>query len=143
MCQDQRLQYIECWLTLSRPKNLALKNSRVWLSNHQILTLQRMNTEVFLQDYLELVDKSVEYNKMLAQKTKEVRKIAGKLHQYQKMLHKKRDYAIKQSRVMELKDALTFLHPFLKSEHNKSFAESIQFTRRVRHEINTRKKMKS
>ena len=106
------------------------------------IDLTEMNPKVFLQDYLELIDKSVEYHKMLAQKTKEVRKIAGKLHQYQQMLNKKREYAIKQSRVMELKDALTFLHPFLKSKHNKSSAESIQFTRRVRHEINTRKKMK-
>lgn len=110
------------------------------------MTSQTVNPEVFLQDYLELVEKLDQYNKMLAKKTiaftnHEVRKIAGKSHQYQQMLARKREYAMKQARVMKPEDALAFLHPFLKIGQNKSSAESIKFTRRVRHEINTKKKM--
>ena len=71
----------------------------------------------------------------------EFRKIVEKLDQYKKMLGKKREYVIKQSRDMKPEDAGVFLHKILKIGQNKSSAESIKFTRRVRHEINTKKKL--
>ena len=147
--------------------------------------------DVFLQDFLYIVEKLNEYKKMLAKKREKVikqskdmepedagvflckiqkieqnkssaesieftrrhemkpedvllhefRKIAGKLDQYKKMLAKKREYVIKQSKDMKPENALVFLHKILKNGQNKSSAESIKFTRRVRHEINTNKKL--
>ena len=144
-------------------------------------------TDVLLQNFLDIVEKSDQYKKMLVKKREKVikqsgdmepedaqvflheirkieknktksieftrrqkpedvflhefRKIAGKSHQYQKILAKQREYVIKQSRDMKPEDARVFLHEILKNGQNKSSAESIKFTRRVRHEINTKKKL--
>jgi len=145
--------------------------------------------DVFLQDFLYIVEKLDQYKKMLAKQREKVikqskdmepedagiflckiqkieqnktesieftrrherkpedvllhefRKIAGKSNQYKKMLAKKREYVIKQSKDMKPENTLLFLHKILKIGQNKSSAESIKFTRRVRHEINTNKRM--
>lgn len=72
----------------------------------------------------------------------EFRKIVGKTNQYQRMLAKKRAYAIHISECMKPEDAVVFLHKLLKIGQNKSSAESIKFNRRVRHQININKSLK-
>jgi hypothetical protein len=136
------------------------------------------NHDVFLQDFLEIVEKLDQYKRTLVRKrahaikisrdmkpkeaqtfmrkfrhiekmcpghTKdselhEFQKIVGKTNQYQRMLAKKRAYAIHISECMKPEDAVVFLHKLLKIGQNKSSAESIKFNRNVRHKINTIKR---